>query len=219
MRRYEPGPRQFLLGDGGGREQQCSADDAQQAYDAFRAFFDELRADGATMLSIEDPAAEEGLALMLGSGVAVRIRGGEDARTEYSRVEPANRFGAFAMRFFEGGFDGLSFLGEWYAEAAELDASPEDRGERRAAAASTEREALDEVLAIWHDAGYIDPSDRYYVFFDSHTLAEPRADRAALLTLIEKLGLQRVDPPAGATEGEVWVLRDPRIDAELESRS
>jgi len=208
----------FLFGDGAETERRCSAEDPQQAYDVFRTFRDELRGD-PVMLSIEDPAAEEALALMIGSGTAVRIRGAERPRTEYSILGHPNRIGSFAMRFFEDGYDGLGGLGAWYASAAELDLPPEERGARRAAAITDEREALNEVLRIWAHNGIVDVDGEHYVFFHTDTLAESPDDRAALVVLIETLGLQRVPLPEGAAEGEVWVRTDPRIEVEIENWS
>ncbi|MEU4086573.1 hypothetical protein [Streptomyces aureus] len=60
----------------------------------------------------------------------------------------------------------------------------------------------------------MDPSDQYYVFFDAHGVDDDRADRAVLLKLIEFLGLERIDAPAGAAEGEVWVRTEARLDVE-----
>ena len=90
------------------------------------------------------------------------------------------------------------------------------RGATRAATITTEAAALEEVGRIWGDSGIVDPSNQWYVFFDSHGLDDDRAERAALLVLIEFLGLERVDAPAEAADGEVWVRTDPRLDAELE---
>ncbi|MFE7183159.1 hypothetical protein [Streptomyces erythrochromogenes] len=61
----------------------------------------------------------------------------------------------------------------------------------------------------------MDPSDRYYVFFDSHGADDDRAERAELLELIAFLGIERVDAPAGAAGGEVWTRTDARLDAEF----
>ncbi len=62
----------------------------------------------------------------------------------------------------------------------------------------------------------MDPSDQYYVFFDSRDADDDRAERAELLKLIAFLGIERVDTPAGAAEGEVWVRTDVRLDVEFE---
>ncbi|QBR73913.1 hypothetical protein [Microbacterium sediminis] len=187
--------------------------DPQQAYDAFAQFRGELRGD-PVMLSIEDPVAEEALAMIVGSGTAVRIRGGQRPRREYRRIEHANWVGSYAMRFFADGYDGLAG-GPWYPDAADLDLPPEERGARWAAGIADEPEAVDEVLRIWADNGIVDAD--HYVFFHTDTLAESREDRAALSVLIETLGLQRLPLPDGAAEGEVWVRTDPRIEAEIES--
>jgi len=212
-RRYDPAPRLFLFGDGAGTERRCSAADPQQAYDAFAQFRGELQGD-PVMLSIEDPVAEEALAMIVGSGTAVRIRGGRHPQREYRRIDRANWVGAYAMRFFEDGYDGLAG-GPWYQDAADLDLPPAERGARWAAGITDEREARDEVLRIWADNGIVE--DDHYVFFHTDTVAESPEDRAALTVLIETLGLRRLPLPEGAADGEVWVRTDPRIDAEIEN--
>ncbi|MGW5401949.1 hypothetical protein [Streptomyces sp. NPDC003952] len=113
------------------------------------------------------------------------------------------------MLFFENGHAGLDRFGQWFSDPAGLDAPPEARG---AAAFTTEAAVVEEVARIWADSGYVDPSDQFYVFFDSHGAAD---DRAELLELISFLGLERVDAPTGAAEGEVWVRTDTRLDAEF----
>ncbi|MFD5829627.1 DUF6357 family protein [Lentzea sp. NPDC060358] len=75
--------------------------------------------------------------------------------------------------------------------------------------------ALTAFCRIWADTGYNDRWDVHYVLFDSCTAEEAGPARDTLLDLVETLGLERVDAPAGAASGEVWVRTDPRIDAEL----
>ncbi|MER5863240.1 hypothetical protein [Kitasatospora sp. NPDC002040] len=109
--------------------------------------------------------------------------------------------------------DGNDHFGQWFGDLADLDASPEVRGAASAAAITTEAAAIEAVARIWANSGYVDPSDQYYVFFDSHGAEDDRAERAELLRLIGFLGLERVDAPAGAAGGEVWVRTDARLDA------
>ncbi|MFH9746671.1 hypothetical protein ACH4MN_19825 [Streptomyces anulatus] len=97
---------------------------------------------------------------------------------------------------------------------AGLDASPETRGAARAATVTREAAAIKEVARILADSGCVEPSDQYYVFLDSHDLDDDRAERAELLKLIGFLGLERVDAPTEATEGEVRVRTDTRLDVE-----
>ncbi|WP_433309458.1 hypothetical protein ACQP0U_20645 [Micromonospora sp. CA-269861] len=118
------------------------------------------------------------------------------------------------MLFFENGYAGLDYFGQWFSDLSALDASPETRGAARAATITTEAAAIGEVARIWANSGIVDPSDEYYVFFDSHGVDDDRAERAELLQLIEFLGLERVDAPAGAAGGEVWVRTDPRLAVE-----
>ncbi len=78
-----------------------------------------------------------------------------------------------------------------------------------------DRETVDRFCRIWADSGYNDRWDVHYVLFDSYSLEDVGEDRDELLGLVRTLGLERVDPPPGAADGEVWVRTDPRIDAEL----
>ncbi|MEU4445659.1 hypothetical protein AB0K14_30295 [Actinosynnema sp. NPDC050801] len=82
-------------------------------------------------------------------------------------------------------------------------------------AAPLDRKAADRFCRLWADSGYNDRWDVHYVFFDGDTVEDAGEARDELLALIRTLGLQRVDAPPGAATGEVWVLTDPRIDAEL----
>ncbi|MEU5937073.1 hypothetical protein [Micromonospora sp. NPDC047187] len=118
------------------------------------------------------------------------------------------------MLFFENGYAGLDHSGQWFSDLSDLsdlDASPEARGAARAATITAEAAAIEEVGRIWADSGSVDLSDKHYVFFASHDVD---VDRAELLQLIEFLGLERVDAPAEAAGGEVWVRTDPRLDVE-----
>ncbi|WP_422753010.1 hypothetical protein [Micromonospora sp. WMMD708] len=210
-RPYHPGPKQFVFTTGDGDDQQVSVDDPQQAYMAFSAFF---RGREAETYTIRDEAAGQSLVLMPGRGVISRIQGADQPRAEYFRAGRANRYLPSAMLFFENGYAGLDRFGQWFSDLADLDASPETRGAAFAATITTEEGALQEVARIWADSGCVDPSDRYYVFFHTRSADEDRAERATVLKLIGFLGLERVDAPAGATGGEVWVRTDPRLEVE-----
>ncbi|WP_328908790.1 DUF6357 family protein [Streptomyces sp. NBC_00234] len=213
-RPYNPGPKQFVFAVGDGNDQQVSVGDPQEAYVAFSAFFRNRDSDTYT---IEDEPASQSLVLMPGQGVIARIEAAADqSRTEYLQVDRANRYLPSAMLFFENGYSGLDYFGQWFSDLADLDASPETRGATRAATFTTEAAAIEEVGRIWGDSGIVDPSDQYYVFFDSHDVGDDRAERAELLKLIEFLGIERVDAPAEAADGEVWVRTDTRLDAEFE---
>ncbi|MFJ2055345.1 hypothetical protein ACIOMM_05315 [Streptomyces sp. NPDC087908] len=210
-RPYMPGPKQFVFASGDGNDQQVSVGDPQEAYVAFSEYFRGRASDTCT---VTDEQSGQRLVLMPEQGVVCRIEEANQQRTEYLRIDRPNRYLPSAMLFFENGFGGLDRFGQWFSDLSDLDASPEARGAARAAAMTTEATAMEEVGRIWSDSGYVDPSDQYYVFFDSHDAGDDRAERAALLHLIGFLGLQRVDAPAGAADGEVWVRTDPRLDAE-----
>ncbi|MGA4728604.1 hypothetical protein ACPB67_14355 [Micromonospora taraxaci] len=212
-RPYQPGPKQFVFAAGDGDDQRVTVGDPQEAYVAFSAFFRGREADTYT---ITDEPAKQGVVLMPRLGVITRITEADPQRSEHLKVDRANRYLPSAMLFFENGYAGLDHFGQWFSDLAELDASPETRGAARAATFTTEAAAIDEVGRIWADSGYVDPTDQYYIFFDSKDIDDDRADRAELLQLIEFLGLERVDAPAEATEGEVWVRSDPRLDAQCE---
>ncbi|WP_433062863.1 hypothetical protein [Dactylosporangium sp. CS-033363] len=210
-RPYDPGPKQFVFTTGDGDDERVAAADAQEAYMAFSAFF---RGRESDTYAVEDEAAGQHLVLTPPLGVVSRIKEGDEPRTEHLKVARANRLLPSAMLFFEHGYAGLDHAGQWFTDLADLNAAPEDRGAARAATVTTEAEAITEVARIWADSGYVDPTDQFYIFFDSHELDDDRAERAELLPLIEFLGLERVDAPAGAASGEVWVRTDPRLAAE-----
>lgn len=210
-RPYRPGPKQFVVAVGDGDDQQVSVGDAQEAYVAFSAFF---RGRDSDTYTIREERSGQSLVLMPGQGVISRIEGADRPRSQYLRVDRGNRFLPSAMLFFENGHAGLDRFGQWFSDLADLDASPETRGAARAATFTTHAAAIEEVGRIWADSGIVDPSDQYYVFFDSHGVDDDRADRAVLLKLIDFLGIERVDAPAGAAGGEVWVRTDARLDAE-----
>ncbi|MFF7364301.1 hypothetical protein [Streptomyces sp. NPDC008125] len=212
-RPYHPGPKQFVFGAGDGNDQQVLLSDPQEAYVAFSEFF---RGRDADTYTVEDVRAGQRLVLMPGQGVISRIDAGGQGRSEHLKVDRANRYMPSAMLFFENGYPGLDHFGQWFSDRADVDASPETRGTTRAAAITTEAAAIAEVARIWADSGIVDPSDQYYVFFDSHDVGDDRAERAELLGLIEFLGLERVDAPAEAADGEVWVRTDSRLDVECE---
>lgn len=212
-RPYSPGPKQFVFVVGDGDDQQVSVSDAQEAYVAFSAFFRERVSDTYT---VEDVLAGQRLVLLPGQGVIARTGGADRRRSEYLKVDRPHRYLPSAMLFFENGYAGLDHFGQWFPDPADLDASPETRGAARAAAITTEAAAVEEVARIWANSGIVDPSDDYYVFFDSHDVGDDRAERAELLKLIGFLGLERVDAPAGAAAGEVWVRTDERLDVEFE---
>ncbi|MFE0772798.1 hypothetical protein [Streptomyces sp. NPDC058861] len=209
-RPYDPGPKQFVFAVGDGNDQKVSVGDPQEAYVAFSAFF---RDRDSGVYTISDDPAGQSLVLMPDQGVIARVQGADRPRSEYLRVDRANRCLPGAMLFFENGYAGLDHFGQWFPDLADLDASPETRGAARAATFTTEAAAIEEVARIWGASGIVDPSDRYHVFFDSHDVDDDRAERAELLALIEFLGIERVDAPAEAADGEVWVRTDARLDA------
>ncbi|MEU4554547.1 hypothetical protein EV382_1434 [Micromonospora violae] len=208
---YTPGPKQFVFSVGDGNDQHVSVGDPQEAYEAFSAFFRGREADTYT---IRDEPARQSVVLLPHLGVISRITDADHPRSEHLQVDRPNRYLPSAMLFFEKGYAGLDHFGQWFSDLADLDASPETRGAARAAAITTEAAAITEVGRIWADSGYVDPSDTYYIFFDSHDVDDDRAERAALLQLIAFLGLERVDAPAEAAGGEVWVRTDPRLVVE-----
>ncbi|GAA3763852.1 DUF6357 family protein [Micromonospora maritima] len=210
-RPYRPGPKQFVFAVGDGNDQRVSVADPQEAYEALAEFIRDRESDTYT---IEDEPAGQRLVLMPLLGMISRFRDTGQPRSEHLRVERGNRYLPSAMLFFENGYAGLDHFGQWLSDLSDVDASPEARGAARAATITTEAAAIDEVMRIWADSGYVDPTDQFYIFFDSHGADDDRAERAELLQLIEFLGLERVDAPAGAAEGEVWVRADPRLDAE-----
>lgn len=86
----------------------------------------------------------------------------------------------------------------------------------QAPASSLPRKAVERFRWLWAATGYNDPTGVHHVFFDSCSLEGAGDARYELLSLISTLGLEQVDNPPGASEGEVWVRTDPRIDVERE---
>lgn len=211
-RPYRPGPKEFVFAVGDGNDHRVCVSDPQEAYVAFSAFFRDRDSDACT---IRDEPAGQSLVLMPGQGVISRVKGGDQPRSEHLQVDRPNRYLPSAMLFFENGYAGLDRFGQWFSDLADLDASPETRGAARAATFTTEAAAIEEVARIWADSGIVDPSDQYYVFFDSHDADDDRAERAELLQLIAFLGIERADAPAGAAGGEVWTRTDARLDVEF----
>lgn len=175
-------------------------------------------------VSIEWAEAGERLEVMGEASVLVRTAGlaGDGAATpterrEFLKVDQPRRVATAAHRFLEGGFAGLDGFGQWVADIAVLDLPPAQLGRHRASSFTTDAEILAEVGRLWADSGIVDPSDRFWVFFESRSRDEDEAERAELLALLDRLGIEPSDLPDGAPTGEVWVAREPRLDAEIDS--
>lgn len=110
--------------------------------------------------------------------------------------------------------DAVAGAGPWWS-AEDVARGFAAVGPERPATAPLDREAVDRFCAIWADSGYNDRWDVHYVLFDGRTVEEAGETRDELLGLVRVLGLERVDTPPGAADGEVWVRTDPRVDAEL----
>lgn len=210
----QPGPKTFVLTAGESSDAlRITAVDAQEASVVFRDFF---RDGEAEMYTIDDESTGQRLTLEPGRGILSRVDPAKNPSTDYLSIDRPNRFRPAATLFFENGCAGLDNVGRWNPDRALVEGPPDELGAAWAAMFTTESAALEEMGRMWADQGYIDPSDRFVVFFDSRSLDEGRAERAELLVLIDVLGLERVDTPAEATPGEVWVRREARLDAELE---
>jgi hypothetical protein len=207
---YNPGPRNFLLKIPGDVDHRIVAEDAQQAYEALRAFVD---ARGLRSCVIHDEMTGESLEFLVErSALARHTQGG--AQTNYARTRYPNQYMAGAMGFFERGHKGLDLFGIWVPDLAEFDASPEEQGARHAARITTERGALAELGRIWADSGIVDPSDQFCIFFDAHGAEDDRVERTIVLKLLAFLGIEPVPTPAGSASGEVWIRRDSRLELE-----
>lgn len=210
----ESGPHEFLFRVGESAEQRVSATDAQQAYEAFWAFRDGHAGEGA---SIDDPATGERLLLLNDEDAIVRVAAG-GARTEYLKVDWPSQYSPSTLMFFEDGFAGLDYFGQWLPNRSDLAAAPAERGATRAAMfTGDDAAALVEVGRIWSDSGFVDETDEYVVFFDSKELDDEESARAELLILLEQLGLPPVAAPAEAAEGEVWVRATSELRSELDN--
>ena len=212
-RQYPAGPKHFVFAAGDGEPQSVTAADPQTAFGLFRRLF---RTPMPGMFTVTDMDTGERIVLVPGDDVILRADGAQPPRSEYLDIERGGQYTACAMLFFEGGFDGVENLGRWLPAEAAAGLSPEERGAVRAATFTTEAAAIEEVLRIWADSGIVDPTDEYLVFFESFEADRQRVQRGQVLKFIELLGLEKVDAPAGAASGEVWVRRDPRLDDRLE---
>lgn len=170
---------------------------------------------------IESTETGDRLDILRESSLIVRAAGvdgaGSDARAEFLKIEQPQRIKTAVTLFFEDGFAGLEHFGPWASDAQELDLPPAQRGRYRAASFRSEAEMLREIGRIWVDSGIVDPSDRFWVFFESRSIDEDQVERAELLALLERLGLAPASSPDGAETGEVWVAREPRLDAEIDN--
>lgn len=210
---YKPGPKRFRFEAADGTDESVLVADAQAAYEALRGFVEHHSSDRYT---VRDDTTAETLDLLTGRCVLTRHHVTGGPRTDHLEVARAARCLTGAMLFFENGHAGLDHFGSWVDDLAVLDEAPEVQGARRAASFTTQEAALAELGRLWADSGIVDPSDRFCVFFDSHGADDDLVERVVLLQLIPFLGLERVEAPAGAADGEVWVRRDPRLDAEIE---
>lgn len=217
----DPETREYVLSCDCGAAQRLRIRHPNETTYALRAFL--VRHDGHDVF-IEDPESGERLALMRGDSLIARTAGraagdsatGSSGRTEFMKVDLPNRYAPAASLFFAGGFAGLDRFGRWLTDIRELDLSAAAQGQLRAASFGSTAEVLSQVGRMWADSGAVDPSDRYWVFFDSSSLDEDETERAELLALLDRLGLKPAERPAEATDGEVWVLREARLDAELD---
>ena len=219
----DPETREYVLSTDAGDTQRLRIRHPNETTYALQAFL--VRHSGQNV-SIEDPEGGEHLVLMRGEQIIARTAGFADgdgdgaaapsARTEFMKVDRPNRYAPAAHLFFEDGFAGLDQYGQWFTDLQDLGLPPAAQGLLRAASFGSRAEVLSEVGRIWADSGVVDPTDRYRVFFDSSSLGEAEAERAELLALLGKLGLEPAELPAGAQSGEVWVPRDGDLDAEID---
>ncbi|MCH1882532.1 DUF6357 family protein [Agrococcus sp. ARC_14] len=120
--------------------------------------------------------------------------------------------------------DAVSGVTEWWSDAAIASGFAAAADHERAqavdealTAASFDPWAIEVLRLAWATTGYHDAWDVHYVLFDSCSLEEAGETRDELLRAIAKLGLDLVDTPPGAADGEVWVRTDPRTDLALEA--
>jgi hypothetical protein len=206
-RPYPSGPRTFVISTAAD-ELRLVVADAQEAYDGSAAFLD---AAGDASSEILDESTGERLRLRPAERLVVRAGGRAGRAEDFLEVERAARCRTAAMLFFENGHAGLDRFGRWVADPAVHDLTPEEQGVARAAAIATESAAIEELGRIWADSGWMGGSDvQYYVF------SADDADRAVVLALVERLGLERLETPEGEDPDDVCVALEPRLDAEVE---
>lgn len=205
-------PATFLLSTSSGRREELDASDADRARAAFEAFFgpgDEA------LYVIEEAATGDRLEIRPHGDLLTRIRR-VDGETGHCEIDGPRRLHLAVTAFLGSGHAGLGEppFRRWDLPVVDVNDTPEERGARLAAGFTTEQDALDEVMRLWADSGVVE--DDHYVFFESQSRDESRADRAELLVLLDFLGLVPADLPEDAEDGEVRVPLDPRIEDVIE---
>lgn len=99
-------------------------------------------------------------------------------------------------------------------QPTDQDRSPEEIGRERANAIASDADAFERVADIWATP-YGPVGDREtlaHIFFPQQFEDESREERAELLVLLERLGLEREPVDKWAKSGEVWVKDNDRLN-------
>lgn len=206
---YLSGPRAFTFSADGGDAVTVSAVDSDQAHETLAAY---VAAHGDSSVEVVNDDGHR-LELRFDDAVLVRARGDV---VQFHKAAGGDSLLPAALLFFQRGFLALNRLDPWHDDPDLVDKTAEEIGTARAAAITTEPDALARLGRVWADSGTVDPSGEHCVFFDPHGLERDAIERAEVLALLAFLGMQPVSAPDGSAAGEVWVRLDERLDAELD---
>lgn len=222
--------RPLLISDEKGAEQKWHPRGHGTATAAFWDFVARHSADDCNMFALEDEKNGEGIhahfyADSIERFTVVNKSKGSSApefKEEYALVGGLSDYRKIVKAFVDGGYGALDSHGPWIADLVEFERYRERQNNLEATPMVPEitessDDSVTQICKMWAENGYVDPTDTFYVFFDSMTLEETEPDRTQLFHLVNEMGLEVATTPTEAANGEVWVRRDSRIDAELEN--
>ncbi|MDR2257168.1 MAG: hypothetical protein LBE25_14400 [Arthrobacter sp.] len=81
---------------------------------------------------------------------------------------------------------------------------------------TSDAQALATLGRFWADRGFDDPTGEFCILLDGRGPDEATAEREQVLALVERLGLETVEPRERGAGGEVWIRYDDRLKAEID---
>ena len=105
----------------------------------------------------------------------------------------------------------------WWSpsEIADGFAAALERGFYQSAPAALDPALVEKFCQEWSEHGSNDRWSTHYVLLEGSSKSSQKAVRERVIQLVDELGLIRVERPAKAADGEVWIRVHPQIDAEL----
>ena len=131
--------RPLTFSDDQDNEQDWLPDGNRSAVDAFLEFVARHRGADNTSFCMEDPDREEALVFLLDVGAICRIKGFQDARTEYRVVTTSGDHRTLAAEFARGGFAALDPRGPWLPDVESFLSARSAHLAQRAARGERER--------------------------------------------------------------------------------